>query len=64
MGWVVWVVYFHVYYIIVENKIMFAIPPLHLHSPLFSLLKHKTWPELGRELPQIKRVYAFNSINP
>jgi hypothetical protein len=56
--------YFHLFFIIVENKIMFAIPSLNLYSPLFSLLKHKTWQELGRELPQTKRVYTFNSINP
>jgi hypothetical protein len=35
-----------------------------LNSPLFSLLKHKTWPKLGQNIPQTKRVYAFDSINP
>jgi hypothetical protein len=56
--------YFHILIIIVENKIMFAILVLLLHIPLFSLKKHKTWPNFGQDLPQTKRVYAFNSINP
>jgi hypothetical protein len=45
------------FYIIVEIKVMFAIPPLH---PCFPSKNTKP----GRNLSQTKRVYAFNSINP